>query len=126
MKRCPQCNRLESDETLSFCRSDGIPLVNESPWFNDEAGTVRVGSPAEETGTKMLSQANAAIPRGTGRTTVLHVQPLAPNGAMGKPKLQRKLIVVVVLLIAVLVTVSAVVVSSYWSKNRHAPIQSIA
>ena len=27
MKRCPQCNRVETDETLNFCRADGTPLV---------------------------------------------------------------------------------------------------
>jgi len=27
MKRCPQCNRVETDETLKFCRTDGAPLV---------------------------------------------------------------------------------------------------
>src|SRR6266496_576645 len=27
MKRCPQCNRVETDETLKFCRTDGTPLV---------------------------------------------------------------------------------------------------
>jgi len=29
MKRCPQCNRVETDETLKFCRTDGAPLVDE-------------------------------------------------------------------------------------------------
>ena len=28
MKRCPQCNRVESDETLKFCRADGTPLIS--------------------------------------------------------------------------------------------------
>src|SRR2546422_2300257 len=27
MKRCPQCNRVVTDETLKFCRTDGTPLV---------------------------------------------------------------------------------------------------
>jgi adenylate cyclase len=27
MKRCPQCNRVEPDEALKFCRVDGAPLV---------------------------------------------------------------------------------------------------
>ena len=27
MKRCPQCNRLETDDALKFCRVDGMPLV---------------------------------------------------------------------------------------------------
>ena len=28
MKRCPQCNRVEADATLVFCRTDGAPLVS--------------------------------------------------------------------------------------------------
>lgn len=27
MKRCPQCNRVETDEALKFCRVDGAPLT---------------------------------------------------------------------------------------------------
>jgi len=27
MKRCPQCNRVETDEALKFCRNDGVLLV---------------------------------------------------------------------------------------------------
>ncbi|MCA1573855.1 MAG: alpha/beta hydrolase [Acidobacteria bacterium] len=31
MKRCSTCQRVYADETLSFCRHDGMPLVRESP-----------------------------------------------------------------------------------------------
>lgn len=30
MKRCPQCNRLETDDSLAFCRVDGSPLEETS------------------------------------------------------------------------------------------------
>src|SRR5437660_1218988 len=30
MKRCPQCNRVETDDTLAFCRADGTRLIDES------------------------------------------------------------------------------------------------
>ena len=30
MKRCPQCNRIESDNSLAFCRIDGSPLAEAS------------------------------------------------------------------------------------------------
>ncbi len=29
MKRYPQCNRVEADDALIFCRADGTPLVRE-------------------------------------------------------------------------------------------------
>jgi len=28
MKRCPQCNRIDTDEALAFCRADGTALIN--------------------------------------------------------------------------------------------------
>ena len=30
MRRCPQCNRVEADDTLAFCRVDGSPLAEAS------------------------------------------------------------------------------------------------
>src|SRR5215813_2416725 len=30
MKRCPTCNRVENDDTLTFCRVDGARLVSDS------------------------------------------------------------------------------------------------
>lgn len=30
MKRCPQCNRIESDDALAFCRVDGTSLLSSS------------------------------------------------------------------------------------------------
>jgi len=30
MKRCHQCNRVETDDTLVFCRADGTPLISDS------------------------------------------------------------------------------------------------
>ena len=44
MKRCPRCNRVETDEGLKFCRVDGVTLVNDSSSIDKEAGTVRLGS----------------------------------------------------------------------------------
>ena len=42
MKRCPQCNRVESDELLKFCRVDGVPLVEHA------------GSDVESSSTRIL------------------------------------------------------------------------
>lgn len=35
MKRCPQCNQITTDDALSFCRADGVRLVQESGSFSD-------------------------------------------------------------------------------------------
>ncbi|MGQ0763408.1 MAG: hypothetical protein ACT4OT_15535 [Acidobacteriota bacterium] len=44
MKRCPQCNRVETDEALKFCRVDGATLVIESSALG-EAGTAQLWLP---------------------------------------------------------------------------------
>src|SRR5215510_16086468 len=48
MKRCPQCNRVESDETLKFCRNDGAVLVEDSA-VSDQFSATRV-LPSSPTG----------------------------------------------------------------------------
>src|SRR5690349_1121709 len=40
MKRCPQCNRVEMDDALGFCRLDGARLVS----FDSESPTAVFGS----------------------------------------------------------------------------------
>jgi TolB-like protein/Flp pilus assembly protein TadD len=44
MKRCPQCHRLEADDALTFCRTDGTPLVSEGAAAGDDARTLRLGA----------------------------------------------------------------------------------
>src|ERR1041385_2141398 len=127
MKRCPQCNRVESDEALSFCRVDGTALLNDSSAFDDEAGTVRLDSASTEAATTVLPDTtNVAAQRSTGPTTVLPPQPTATTGALAKAKLQRKKIGTVALVTAMVAAISAVVVYSLRSKNDHTIIQSIA
>jgi hypothetical protein len=46
MKRCPQCNRVETDEVLKFCRVDGATLISDSGSVSGEAGTAKFGSGA--------------------------------------------------------------------------------
>jgi len=68
MKRCPQCNRVETDDALVFCRADGTALVSDSTSFNSEAGTARLGatSGAAEIETGIPSNTtDAAISRST-------------------------------------------------------------
>jgi eukaryotic-like serine/threonine-protein kinase len=72
MKRCPQCNRLETDEALKFCRMDGARLVSDSSSFSREAGTGQLGSSADgsEIHTSLLPhKTNSNVNRATGPTT---------------------------------------------------------
>src|SRR5689334_907962 len=125
MKRCPQCNRVESDEALRFCRIDGAPLVNDSSSFDDEAGTVRLDPTSTEASPTILGQATNAS-RSSGPTTVLSAQPTATTGSIGNSKLRGKKIRIVVLVTAMVAAISVVVVYSVRSKNTHTIIQSIA
>ena len=73
MKRCPQCNRVETDEGLKFCRTDGVTLVGDSS-FSSEAGTAQLGKQpgAGEVHTSILPHnTNATVNRATGPTTAL-------------------------------------------------------
>jgi LuxR family transcriptional regulator, maltose regulon positive regulatory protein len=48
MKHCPTCNRIYSDDTLSFCLEDGIPLAayfRNSQLYDSQAGTIPFRQP---------------------------------------------------------------------------------
>ena len=128
MKRCPQCNRVETDEALKFCRVDGATLVNDA--IDAEAGTVKLGSGnvASETATGILPQTtDANINRATAATTVL--PPMLASSAtseLTKPKRRRNTIIGAALALAVIATVSVFLVASYRARSSAAPIQSIA
>ena len=78
MKRCPQCNRVETDKALVFCRVDGAALISDSGSVSSEVGTAKSGSPpiASEVETSILPQhsTQADVGRATGPTTVLDRQ----------------------------------------------------
>src|SRR2546427_8539121 len=83
MKRCPQCNRVETDDELTFCRADGTALVNDSSPLNSEAGTAKLGSSATESETSILPHTtDAATSRSTAPTAVLPAAATDPTGAL--------------------------------------------
>ena len=128
MKRCPQCNRVETDEALKFCRVDGATLVSDSASLGSESGTAQLGfaDDASEVHTSILphhTQANAS--RATGPTTTLPPQATSTTGALKKPK-SRRPIVIAVMVAALFAAVTAIVVTSYLSRRSSAAIDSIA
>src|SRR5436190_1332310 len=107
MKRCPTCNRVESDEALKFCRVDGATLVSDSLPFTAERETAQLGSAsaANEIDTSILphsTDANA-INRATAPTTVLPAQPAPlptkrlPRSGPGKPLIAVGALLVIVM-----------------------------
>ena len=128
MKRCPQCNRLEPDDTLGYCRADGTALIGDSGPVSTEAGTVKLGSAAvsSEIHTSVLPQTttDAGFSRSTARTTILPT-PLPPENTreLSKAK-RRKAIITMAAIIAVALIAS---LYHYWPPGKStSQIESIA
>ena len=121
MKRCPQCNRVETDETLSFCRIDGTSLVNNADALS-EAGTARLSS-AEAVTTVLPHKTNAGTPRNTGPTTVL-ASPQHSTTTAALPRSNRRTIII----LAVAVAAVIIIVGGYFfnREKRKTSIDSIA
>jgi TolB-like protein/Tfp pilus assembly protein PilF len=127
MKRCPACNRVENDDTLTFCRADGTVLISDSGSVGAEAGTAKFGSApvASEIETSVLPQniTNAGISRPTAPTTVLPAPRISDNTQeLSKPK-RRRAIVAIAVVIAGALAVSAYF---YLSRKNNVAIQSVA
>ena len=124
MKRCPQCNRVETDEKLAFCRVDGTPLISNSSSFNADANTAEFGSaPASgETETRILQQStNAEINRVTAPTTVL-----TKTAGEAKESRRPKQLSATILFAVLGLAVAAFAGYFYFSHRSNVSIQSIA
>jgi TolB-like protein len=114
MKRCPQCNRAEPNDTLAFCRADGTPLVADSQSIGNEANTARFGSATTEARTGILPHnTNAVDGRGTD-------QKLVPR------RLNWKLLMGVGALVVVAIMVAGGVGYMSSKDKRNRPIESVA
>jgi len=126
MKRCPQCNRVETDDTLAFCRADGTALVNDSSPLDGEGGTAELGSAraATDIETSILPHTtDSAVKRATAPLTVLPAQPPpSTTHELTKPKRRGVLIAGVLLIVAVV----GVAGYFYVTRKEKAAIQSIA
>ena len=114
MKRCPQCHRVETDQTLKFCRADGAPLISDSSSIDSEAGTAQLdsGSVGTEIDTRIRPHStNAQLSRTTGPTTALP-QTSASN-TRGLNKSRKTLI-----LAAISVVVVAIAIGAYFLGER--------
>jgi len=126
MKRCPQCNRVENDDTLAFCRADGTALVSDSGLIGGEADTAKFGSGgvSSEIQTDILPHlTDASINRATAPTTVLEAsQPSGTTRELNKPK-RRGLVFAMCALV-----VAGIAIAGYFyvSRKNNATIQSIA
>ena len=128
MKRCPQCNRVETDDALAFCRVDGATLVSDSSSIDQEAGTVKLGSgdvPGKVVTGPLPQSTNAHFNRATAPTTVLPESKIAFTDfsiAKKRRPSPKALAVIGTAIVAIVVTV---VVISFRSRSS-AAIRSIA
>ncbi|HEX6730951.1 MAG TPA: hypothetical protein VF074_13095, partial [Pyrinomonadaceae bacterium] len=126
MKRCPQCDRVETDNKLSFCRVDGATLIRDSGSVA-EAGTIMFDSATlpSEIHTSILPNATTdqVFHRATAPTVVLHpAEPTAETRIARKTRWWPAIVVVTVLIL-----VAALAVYLKWFRTTELPpIQSIA
>ncbi|PYS61944.1 MAG: hypothetical protein DMF74_14890 [Acidobacteria bacterium] len=125
MKRCPQCNRVENDDALVFCRADGTALVSDSSSLNSEADTAALGSAAvaSEIETSVLPHTtDAAMSRSTAPTAVLPAASTGTTGALAKPQRRRLGITIAIIAVAVVVIGAGL----YKLFNRSQPRKAIS
>jgi TolB-like protein/Flp pilus assembly protein TadD len=115
MKRCPQCNRLETDDALKFCRFDGATLVSDSSSIaSDRTAEVSSRLDASEAHTSILPHnTNPAVNRATGPTTALSAPPTSATQQFSKT---GKRTGVIFLGAAILLVV--VGIAGYWAFGR--------
>ncbi|HKO45550.1 MAG TPA: hypothetical protein VJU84_19905 [Pyrinomonadaceae bacterium] len=125
MKRCPQCNRVEADDSLVYCRTDGAALVPSS--ISSESSTAQLD--ASEVHTSILPHnTDAAATRGTGPTTSLPVQPSTANTKELPGTGRSKILVPVAALIVFAGIILAIylLAGRFLGPTKHQGIQSVA
>jgi len=125
MKRCPQCNRFESDEALKFCRVDGATLISDSGAVADDASTAKFGADAaSEIETSVLPHTtDVTDSRATAATSVL---PPTPVPRPTRDLTKRGRLGLVIPPIAIVLLIIAVGGYFYSRKKESAAISSIA
>src|SRR6266571_6151815 len=127
MKRCPQCNRVETDDALVFCRVDGAALISDSGSISTDANTAKFASaPVSseiETGILPHTSTTPEINRPTAPTTVLpSAQAPGTTHELSKPS-RRGLVFATVALAVIGIAIAGYF---YFSRKSNASIQSIA
>ena len=124
MKRCPQCNRVEADDALVYCRTDGVALINDSGPFDSQSAKFGSGSIPSEIETSLLPHATTPeISRNTGPTNSLPPPQVQGNTReLNKPKRRGPVFAAIGLALVVAVALAYL----YWSRTPTTAIESIA
>jgi TolB-like protein/Tfp pilus assembly protein PilF len=128
MKRCPECNRVETDEALKFCRVDGATLVSDSSPIG-EAGTAQLGadSAASEVHTSILphsTQANSN--RATGPTTSLPQASVGVTREISKARPNKTLIAAIIVVVIAAIVLGVFMTRRLTASKSDHGIESVA
>ena len=128
MKLCPQCNRVETDESLKFCRSDGATLIIDASPIASEAGTAQLGLDRSEVHTSILPrQTSANVHGSTGPTAVLPHASTGSERNLAKPRLSRSVIIAIVAVVVVATGILGFVVTGrFRGSGSNKAIESVA
>jgi TolB-like protein/Flp pilus assembly protein TadD len=128
MKRCPQCNRVETDEGLKFCRVDGVTLVTDVLATASEAGTAQLSTltNGSEVHTSLLPHSTSGnVNRTTGPTTVLPLPPVTTaTKQLSRSGMQK--VVVASIVLVVIVVCGYFIATKFIDSRRNKGIESVA
>src|SRR5215510_4124598 len=119
MKRCPQCNNIARDDKHSFCRADGVRLVQHNDSFSNTE-TIELPLNACQAPTSAAETLDSTV----APTTVLDsARATSPTNSLLRIKKQPLSIVVIVAVVA-----ATVIGSAYYSISgkKNATISSLA
>ena len=118
MKRCPQCNRTEADDTLVYCRLDGAALVSDSGAFAD----------ANEAHTSILPhKTDPGINRATGPTTNLPQPSTGQTHELSRRRSRKAVLIAIAAVVIIGIGIIGVFIARRLSASSSAPkIESVA
>jgi TolB-like protein len=124
MKRCPSCNRVETDDTLAFCRVDGTALVSDSSSPSESSLGLGANASSEIETSILPHSTGAGISRATSATTVFNAQSaLARTQKLASSKSRRA---IVLTMVGLIVIAFALLLYFYRARNNTTTIDSIA
>ncbi len=131
MKRCPQCHQIYADETLEFCRVDGMPLQVNSAFPTESSATLIL--PAARTSEALPTQLlqseiaqakETTSPIEAARST--QTRKLKAAGEIERHKRGIAVVLSVLILAAVSLSYWLFIHRSSFSLSNPTPIESIA
>src|SRR6266498_3473563 len=132
MKRCPQCNRVETDDALVFCRVDGTELISESAAMSESATRVLDQSRAPEAQPNELlhhdTSENQRTTSTLGKTPSRTFPDAEGKGPGSKSRMSRRKVALIISLIVLIVIIGPIVILGIvgYINYRHAPNTEVA